>query len=162
MAPTRQVNLSLSACIPGLFGPNCNQVCQCSETNQLCHPVSGSCYCAPGFHGSKCDQSKRSNELKDTESCIIKCNFHTQHSNRVECFQAVKRVAMVPTVRKSVGVKTEEGVSLQLEAVNVQLGSLARAATSVSSYQTLIKIHCKYSYFHKVLFCCCLAQVSLE
>lgn len=51
---------------------------------------------------------------------------------------------MVPTVRKSVGVKTEEGVFLQLEAVNVQLGSLARAATSVSSYQTLIRHQLKY------------------
>lgn len=46
-----------SACLPGTFGQNCNQVCQCSETNQLCHPVSGLCYCAPGFHGPKCDQS---------------------------------------------------------------------------------------------------------
>lgn len=46
-----------SACLPGTFGQNCNQVCQCSETNQLCHPVSGSCYCAPGFHGLRCDQS---------------------------------------------------------------------------------------------------------
>ncbi|KAF3856144.1 hypothetical protein F7725_016867 [Dissostichus mawsoni] len=45
-----------SACLPGTFGLNCNQVCQCSETNQLCHPVSGLCYCAPGFHGPKCDQ----------------------------------------------------------------------------------------------------------
>lgn len=47
---------SLSACLPGTFGKNCNQVCQCSETNQLCHPVSGLCYCAPGFTGPKCDQ----------------------------------------------------------------------------------------------------------
>lgn len=47
----------LSACLPGTFGQNCNQVCQCSETNQLCHPVSGSCYCAPGYHGPKCAQS---------------------------------------------------------------------------------------------------------
>lgn len=46
-----------SACLPGTFGQNCNQVCQCSETNQLCHPVSGSCYCAPGFRGLRCDQS---------------------------------------------------------------------------------------------------------
>lgn len=45
----------MSACLPGTFGPNCNQVCRCSEKNQLCHPVSGSCYCAPGFHGLKCE-----------------------------------------------------------------------------------------------------------
>lgn len=48
-----------SACLPGTFGHNCNQVCQCSETNQLCHPVSGSCYCAPGFQGPRCDQGTR-------------------------------------------------------------------------------------------------------
>lgn len=47
-----------SACLPGTFGHNCNQVCQCSETNQLCHPVSGSCYCAPGFQGPRCDQGE--------------------------------------------------------------------------------------------------------
>ena len=50
-------SLPPSACLPGTFGQNCNRVCQCSQTNQLCHPVSGSCYCAPGFHGPKCDQS---------------------------------------------------------------------------------------------------------
>uniref|UniRef100_A0A8D3EBW1 Multiple EGF-like-domains 6b n=1 Tax=Scophthalmus maximus TaxID=52904 RepID=A0A8D3EBW1_SCOMX len=50
------LSVSLSACLPGTFGQNCNHVCQCSETNQLCHPVSGSCYCAPGFQGPKCEQ----------------------------------------------------------------------------------------------------------
>lgn len=49
--------LPLSACLPGTFGHKCNQVCQCSETNQLCHPASGQCYCAPGFHGPRCDRS---------------------------------------------------------------------------------------------------------
>lgn len=50
--------LLLSACLPGTFGHNCNQVCQCSETNQLCHPASGQCYCAPGFQGPRCDRSR--------------------------------------------------------------------------------------------------------
>lgn len=47
-----------AACLPGTFGPNCNRVCQCSERNQLCHPVSGECYCAPGYTGPKCDLGK--------------------------------------------------------------------------------------------------------
>ncbi|CAB1336827.1 unnamed protein product, partial [Coregonus sp. 'balchen'] len=40
-------------CQPGTYGLNCNQVCQCSGTNQLCHPDTGLCYCAPGYH--ECD-----------------------------------------------------------------------------------------------------------
>lgn len=59
MHHVRTLSLPSSACLPGTFGQNCNQVCQCSETNQLCHPVSGLCYCAPGFHGPRCDQSTK-------------------------------------------------------------------------------------------------------
>lgn len=48
----------LAECQPGTYGLNCNQVCQCSEANHLCHPVTGACYCAPGYHGDKCDIGK--------------------------------------------------------------------------------------------------------
>ncbi len=49
------VFLCSAVCLSGTFGLNCNQVCQCSEANQLCHPVTGVCYCAPGYQGIKCD-----------------------------------------------------------------------------------------------------------
>lgn len=52
------VIFSLAACLPGTYGLDCNQVCQCSERNQLCHPASGECYCAPGYSGPKCDLGK--------------------------------------------------------------------------------------------------------
>lgn len=57
-APIKRLLLPLSACLPGTFGHNCNQVCQCSAANQHCHPASGQCYCAPGFHGPRCDRSR--------------------------------------------------------------------------------------------------------
>ncbi|KAG9352926.1 hypothetical protein JZ751_017502 [Albula glossodonta] len=44
----------VSGCQPGTYGLNCNQVCQCSERNQHCHPVTGLCYCAPGYYGPGC------------------------------------------------------------------------------------------------------------
>lgn len=47
-----------SACLPGTFGMNCARICQCPGVNHDCHPVTGDCICAPGYHGSNCRQSE--------------------------------------------------------------------------------------------------------
>uniref|UniRef100_A0A8B9MBH2 EGF-like domain-containing protein n=1 Tax=Accipiter nisus TaxID=211598 RepID=A0A8B9MBH2_9AVES len=44
----------LTACLPGTFGEDCGQICQCAGATQECHPVTGACVCAPGFHGPTC------------------------------------------------------------------------------------------------------------
>lgn len=44
------------ACRPGTFGENCGQKCQCPSKNQACHPASGACVCAAGYHGASCRQ----------------------------------------------------------------------------------------------------------
>lgn len=44
------------ACPPGTFGESCGQKCQCPGENQACHPASGACVCAAGYHGSGCRQ----------------------------------------------------------------------------------------------------------
>lgn len=45
---------SLAACPPGTFGESCSQSCQCAGATQDCHPVTGACVCAPGYHGPSC------------------------------------------------------------------------------------------------------------
>lgn len=44
------------ACPPGTFGERCGQQCHCPGENQACHPASGTCACAPGYHGAGCQQ----------------------------------------------------------------------------------------------------------
>lgn len=44
---------SLLGCIPGMFGANCSQPCQCG-LGQKCHPETGACACPPGHSGAPC------------------------------------------------------------------------------------------------------------
>uniref|UniRef100_A0A663LWL9 Multiple EGF like domains 6 n=1 Tax=Athene cunicularia TaxID=194338 RepID=A0A663LWL9_ATHCN len=43
-----------ASCLPGTFGAGCAHACQCAGATQECHPVTGACVCAPGFHGPSC------------------------------------------------------------------------------------------------------------
>lgn len=44
------------ACQPGTFGKDCGHLCQCSGETWACHPASGACVCAAGYHGTNCQQ----------------------------------------------------------------------------------------------------------
>ncbi|KAH0624132.1 hypothetical protein JD844_007560 [Phrynosoma platyrhinos] len=48
----------IPACLPGTYGENCNQLCQCSGKNEECHHVTGKCGCLPGYYGIHCDLRK--------------------------------------------------------------------------------------------------------
>lgn len=44
------------ACQPGTFGKDCGHPCQCPGETWACHPASGACVCAAGYHGTDCRQ----------------------------------------------------------------------------------------------------------
>lgn len=44
------------ACQPGTFGKDCEHLCQCPGETWACHPASGTCVCAAGYHGTDCQQ----------------------------------------------------------------------------------------------------------
>lgn len=44
------------ACRPGTFGKDCEHLCQCPGETWTCHPASGACVCAAGYHGTDCRQ----------------------------------------------------------------------------------------------------------
>lgn len=44
------------ACQPGTFGKNCEHLCRCPGETWACHPASGTCICAAGYHGTDCQQ----------------------------------------------------------------------------------------------------------
>lgn len=46
------------ACQPGTFGKDCEHLCQCPGETWACHPASGACVCAAGYHGTDCQQRK--------------------------------------------------------------------------------------------------------
>lgn len=48
-------DLSL-ACQPGTFGKDCEHLCRCPGETWACHPASGTCVCAAGYHGTDCQQ----------------------------------------------------------------------------------------------------------
>lgn len=45
------------ACPDGKFGADCKENCNCPQ-NQKCDPISGQCFCKPGFNGANCDKRK--------------------------------------------------------------------------------------------------------
>lgn len=49
----------LSGCPPGTYGFGCRQVCECLN-NSTCDHMTGTCYCNPGWKGSRCDQGRTS------------------------------------------------------------------------------------------------------
>ena len=50
------------ACQPGTFGKDCEHPCQCPGETWACHPASGACVCAAGYHGTDC-QPRESGDL---------------------------------------------------------------------------------------------------
>lgn len=44
-------------CPPGLYGYGCYQVCDCLN-NSTCDHMTGTCYCNPGWKGTRCDQGE--------------------------------------------------------------------------------------------------------
>lgn len=46
---------SLSECPAGSYGYGCRQVCDCLN-NSTCDHMTGTCYCNPGWKGTRCDQ----------------------------------------------------------------------------------------------------------
>lgn len=66
----------VSECEPGRFGSDCVQTCDC-DRDTPCDPVSGSCLCAPGKMGSRCD-------IGDS-SISTKISFYFCFSYSVKC-----------------------------------------------------------------------------
>jgi len=42
-------------CPAGSYGQDCESRCHCRNSAE-CHPVTGECICAPGWHGDSCEQ----------------------------------------------------------------------------------------------------------
>lgn len=50
---------AISACPNGMYGYNCTQKCACETgTSQICHHVTGTCTCRPGYYGLLCEKSE--------------------------------------------------------------------------------------------------------
>lgn len=48
----------ISACMPGYYGTECRETCQCQE-GKPCNHITGECHCPDGYEGDACDQRKR-------------------------------------------------------------------------------------------------------
>ena len=48
-------------CRAGQFGPNCLQFCDCLH-EAPCNATDGTCYCPPGWVGSRCEKGKLNNQ----------------------------------------------------------------------------------------------------
>ena len=47
----------LTECTPGVYGPGCNQTCDCVYSRS-CDRITGACTCLSGYYGDTCNQSK--------------------------------------------------------------------------------------------------------
>ena len=54
--PINKTFAVFSGCLPGFYGANCTETCQCAK-NATCNPKNGRCRCQPGWRGRRCDQS---------------------------------------------------------------------------------------------------------
>ena len=43
-------------CAPGSYGDACSEMCRC-QNGGTCHHILGTCQCAPGWEGDKCESA---------------------------------------------------------------------------------------------------------
>lgn len=56
-----QLNIYFLACPEGKYGTLCNKDCPECHNGGLCHDITGTCICAPGFNGSNCEKGMQGN-----------------------------------------------------------------------------------------------------
>ena len=66
-------------CPPGGFGFECSETCTCQQGS--CDPVNGTCSCAAGYSGDRCEQKCQVNHTLSYENIQMTgstVNFHGQ------------------------------------------------------------------------------------
>lgn len=127
------------ACPPGTFGESCGQKCRCAGGNQACHPASGACTCAAGYHGPGCQQR---------ECCLGRppgrprargegempgpCAGGTQPHTAARSLQGAHQGALGLVVSSRADVSTGPPVMLPPEPATAPRGSWGPTAASVS------------------------------
>lgn len=86
----------VTACPVGLYGPRCQQHCECVN-GALCHPSNGHCICPAGYQGSHCQKGNymvthTHTHTRSENKCVLYLNhFHcpdTKHrSSTINVFK---------------------------------------------------------------------------
>lgn len=95
-------------CIPGSFGPNCDQRCGVCKDNEACDYRNGACPqgCAEGWTGSTCQMGKQMIRLSkrilyllshstDSPSCIKKAN-----DNHITEYMNITNICIKPGINR--------------------------------------------------------------
>lgn len=76
-----RVYVCVTACPVGLYGPRCQQHCECVN-GALCHPSNGHCICPAGYQGSHCQKGNymvthTHTHTRSENKCVLYLNhFH--------------------------------------------------------------------------------------
>lgn len=125
------------ACPPGAFGENCGQKCQCPGEDQACHPASGACVCAAGYHGAGCQQRECARAArwalgKDDVGGRGLCEPPLAPGSWPLPLQGARPGGSGPAVSSRVGVSTGAPVTRPQGPATAHLGSSERTAALVS------------------------------
>ncbi|KAG8199340.1 hypothetical protein JTE90_011806 [Oedothorax gibbosus] len=76
------LRLIVRACPAEKYGPLCSSVCPGCLNGGICHDITGTCICAPGFGGSNCEEACEEGFVG--RNCSVPCNLD-EETDKFSC-----------------------------------------------------------------------------